>query len=81
MYHYVDRGILSEEDKVLLGPTENGEFVKVNVRTMHRNRLPCRVIQPGQTATVSIPDCDRRTLRKVISIVIFTACTGKLDSA
>ncbi|XP_064599993.1 GTP-binding protein 2-like [Liolophura sinensis] len=58
------RGILSEEDKVLLGPTENGEFMKVNVRTMHRNRLPCRVIQPGQTATVSIPDCDRRTLRK-----------------
>ncbi|XP_067681273.1 GTP-binding protein 2-like [Haliotis asinina] len=63
------RGSIREGDMVLLGPSENGEFREVKVRTVHRNRLPCRLIQAGQTATVALQDVEKEQLRKGMVLV------------
>ena len=37
-----------------LGPNAKGEFVKVNVVSIHRHRTPVRFVHCGQTATLAI---------------------------
>ena len=61
----LSHGIMREGDKLLIGPTDCGEFVSVTVASLHRNRTPCRVIRPGQTASVAVTDVDRSILRRV----------------
>lgn len=61
------RGSIREGEKLLLGPSEDGTFQEVKVRTVHRNRLPCRLIQAGQAASVALLDLEREQLRKVRS--------------
>ena len=61
------RGSIREGEKLLLGPSDSGTFDEVKVRTVHRNRLPCRLIQAGQAASVALLDVEREKLRKVRS--------------
>ncbi|XP_041351929.1 GTP-binding protein 2-like [Gigantopelta aegis] len=65
----IRRGSIREGDKVMLGPYENGLFRLVKVKTVQRNRLPCRLIQAGQTATVALLDVEREELRKGMVLV------------
>lgn len=60
----IQRGSIREGDQLLLGPCDNGSFVEVKVKTVHRNRLPCRLIQAGQAACVAVADIGRDVLRK-----------------
>nr|KAG5704212.1 hypothetical protein BaRGS_012500 [Batillaria attramentaria] len=60
----IKRGSIREGEKLLVGPSDNGNFQEVKVRTVHRNRLPCRLIQAGQAASVALLDVDREQLRK-----------------
>ena len=39
--------------------------MEVKVKTVHRNRLPCRLIQAGQAACVALAEVERDVLRKV----------------
>ena len=59
------RGTVKEQEKLLLGPDDNGNFSPVTVHTIHRNRTSCRVVRPGQAATLAIGDWDKSALRKV----------------
>lgn len=62
------RGSIREGEKLLLGPLENGMFQEVSVRTVHRNRQPCRLIQAGQAAAIALLDVAREKLRKVSEV-------------
>lgn len=61
------KGSIQEHEKLLLGPLEFGEFVPIEVQTIQRYRVPCRIVRAGQTAAVSIGNADNITekLRKV----------------
>ena len=59
------RGSIREGETLLLGPSDNGAFKEVQVGTVHRNRLPCRLIQAGQAASVALVNVKREHLRKV----------------
>lgn len=63
--HYYFSGSVREGDELMLGPCDDGLFQKVKVKTVHRHRLPCRLIQAGQASTVAIEDVERGILRKV----------------
>ncbi|KAK7104445.1 GTP-binding protein 2-like [Littorina saxatilis] len=60
----IKKGSIGEGEKLMLGPSDHGTFQEVKVRTVHRNRLPCRLIQAGQAASVALVDVDRDQLRK-----------------
>ncbi|XP_076442084.1 GTP-binding protein 2-like [Babylonia areolata] len=60
----IKRGSIREGEKLLLGPSDHGTFEEVKVRTVHRNRMPCRLIQAGQAASVALVDVEREQLRK-----------------
>ena len=49
----------------MMGPADDGSYRKVKVKTVHRNRLPCRLIQAGQAACVALQDIGREAVRKV----------------
>ncbi|OWF43546.1 GTP-binding protein 2-like [Mizuhopecten yessoensis] len=74
----IHRGSIKEGDCLQLGPVEGGEFRKAVVKTVHRNRMPCRFIQAGQTATVALANVEREQLRKGMVLVspemIISAC-------
>lgn len=63
------RGIVKEQDELLLGPDESGNFHPVQVNSIHRNRSPCRVVRPGQAATLAVGAWDRIFLRKGMVLV------------
>ncbi|XP_059163773.1 GTP-binding protein 2-like [Physella acuta] len=60
----IHRGSIREGDRLMLGPTDEGSYKEVMVKTVHRNRLPCRLIQAGQAACVALADVEREELRK-----------------
>ena len=63
----LSKGSIKEHDKLLLGPFEFGEFVPVEVQTVQRYRVPCRMVRAGQSAAISIGSQENLTekLRKV----------------
>ncbi|XP_022900782.1 GTP-binding protein 2 [Onthophagus taurus] len=48
------KGTLNEGTPMQLGPLKNGNFVPVNIKSIHRNRFPCRSVRAGQSAAVSL---------------------------
>lgn len=60
----LERGVLREGDQLLLGPSIDGGFHPVNVVSVKRNRVPCRVVRAGQAASVAISGVDRSLLRR-----------------
>lgn len=37
-----------------IGPMKDGSFEKVTIKSIHRNRVPCRVVRAGQSAAVCL---------------------------
>ena len=68
------RGSIREGETLLLGPSDNGAFKEVQVGTVHRNRLPCRLIQAGQAASVALVNVKREHLRKVGVVWVLCGC-------
>lgn len=64
-------GSVRESDELMLGPFDDGQFQKVTVKTVHRHRLPCRLIQAGQASTVALENVERANIRKVSLYDIF----------
>ncbi|XP_071500068.1 GTP-binding protein 2-like [Diadema antillarum] len=52
------RGIIKEQDSLLLGPNEEGTFSKVTIQSIHRNRSASRVVRAGQAATLALGEID-----------------------
>uniref|UniRef100_A0A672IW58 Tr-type G domain-containing protein n=1 Tax=Salarias fasciatus TaxID=181472 RepID=A0A672IW58_SALFA len=64
-------GICREGDHLVVGPTDLGQFHKLTIGSIQRNRSACRVLKAGQAATLALGDFDRSLLRKVRLLVMF----------
>lgn len=62
-------GICREGDHLVVGPTELGQFHKLTIGSIQRNRSACRVLKAGQAATLALGDFDRSLLRKGMVMV------------
>lgn len=69
----LSQGIMREGDKVVVGPSEIGEFMPGTVTSIYRNRAPTRVIRAGQAASVALSDIERSHLRR--GLVVLEAVT------
>ena len=61
----LSQGVMREGDKLVVGPSEIGEFLPVTVTSIYRNRAPTRVIRAGQAASVALSNVERHNLRRV----------------
>ncbi|CAL8255984.1 unnamed protein product [Lota lota] len=62
-------GICREGEKLVVGPTDSGQFHKLTVESIQRNRSGCRVLRAGQAATLALGGFDRSLLRKGMVMV------------
>uniref|UniRef100_A0A3Q4B6X0 Tr-type G domain-containing protein n=1 Tax=Mola mola TaxID=94237 RepID=A0A3Q4B6X0_MOLML len=62
-------GICREGDHLVVGPTNCGQFHKLTVGSIQRNRSACRVLRAGQAATLALGNFDRSLLRKGMVMV------------
>ncbi|KAK8752942.1 hypothetical protein OTU49_008362 [Cherax quadricarinatus] len=64
------RGVVMQGATLLLGPMDNCSFVPVTIGSIHRNKVPCRVVCAGQSASLSLrgPDLSLRKGMKLMSI-------------
>lgn len=62
-------GICREGDHLVVGPTELGQFHRLTVGSIQRNRSACRVLRAGQAATLALGNFDRSLLRKVRHLI------------
>jgi GTPase len=46
------KGMMHEKMKIKCGPGPNGEFYNGVVKSIHRNKFPCKSIKPNQSASV-----------------------------
>ena len=69
------RGTIKENERLLLGPFEMGDFIPVDIQTIQRYRVPCRLVRAGQSASLSFGNREDITekIRKVISWLISSA--------
>uniref|UniRef100_W5KAW7 GTP binding protein 2b n=1 Tax=Astyanax mexicanus TaxID=7994 RepID=W5KAW7_ASTMX len=56
-------------DRLVVGPTDEGKFLRLKVCSMQRNRSACRVLRAGQAATLALGNFDRSLLRKGMVMV------------
>lgn len=66
-------GICREGDHLVVGPTDSGQFHKLTIGSIQRNRSACRVLRAGQAATLALGNFDRSLLRKVRNV--WSTCT------
>lgn len=59
------RGSLKEGDRLMIGPGHQGQFAEIKVMSIHRNRLPCRMVAAGQTACISVGKFEEFIVRRV----------------
>ncbi|KAJ8975811.1 hypothetical protein NQ317_013742 [Molorchus minor] len=48
------KGVLTEGTKLIIGPMKNGTFQDVSIKSLHRNRVPCRMVRAGQSAAICL---------------------------
>ncbi|XP_060537434.1 GTP-binding protein 2 isoform X2 [Cylas formicarius] len=48
------KGVIIEGAQMQIGPMKNGSFQSVVVKSIHRNRVPCRMVRAGQSAAISL---------------------------
>lgn len=56
------KGTMNEHMKVKCGPGPNGEFYSGTVKSIHRNKFPCKNIKPNQSASVCFSTSDEPLL-------------------
>ncbi|XP_029480861.1 GTP-binding protein 2-like isoform X1 [Oncorhynchus nerka] len=62
-------GVCREGERLVVGPTDEGRFLRLKVGSIHRNRSTCRVLRAGQAATLALGNFDRSLLRKGMVMV------------
>lgn len=62
-------GVCREGERLVVGPTDQGRFLKLRVGSIQRNRSACRVLRAGQAATLALGNFDRSLLRKGMVMV------------
>jgi GTPase len=59
--------MIREKESYLVGPLLDGTFLPAKVTTIHRYRVPRRMVRAGQSASLSLPHIESSRLRKVDS--------------
>ncbi|XP_063061374.1 GTP-binding protein 2-like [Engraulis encrasicolus] len=62
-------GVCGEGERLLVGPTEEGGFLRARVQSIQRNRSSVRVLRAGQAATLALGNVPRTLLRKGMVMV------------
>ncbi|CAF87379.1 unnamed protein product, partial [Tetraodon nigroviridis] len=57
-------GTCREGERLVVGPTDQGRFLRLKVGSIQRNRSACRVLRAGQAAKLALGTFDRSLLRK-----------------
>lgn len=60
----VIRGTVRRDDIVLLGPDTSGEFVPVQIRSIHRHRLAVSEVRSNDMATLALRKIARKDVRR-----------------
>lgn len=47
-------GVVKTSDQLSVGPFEDGSFKTVTVKSVHRNKVPCRLVRAGESATLAV---------------------------
>ncbi|KAL0858298.1 hypothetical protein ABMA27_012198 [Loxostege sticticalis] len=73
------RGQLYEGDNLIIGPFETGEFRRISVRTIYRNRARCGGVRAGHCASLglAIPPGDRGGMRLRAGMVLLGVPEGE----
>lgn len=71
-------GVCREGERLVVGPTDEGRFLRLKVGSIQRNRSACRVLRAGQAATLALGNFDRSLLRKVRGHATRGLCGGML---
>lgn len=48
------KGLIHEKMKIKCGPGPNGEYYKGIIKSVHRNKFPCKNIRPNQSASICL---------------------------
>ncbi|XP_028304011.1 GTP-binding protein 2-like isoform X3 [Gouania willdenowi] len=64
-------GVCREGERLVVGPTDEGRFLRLKVGSIQRNRSACRVLRAGQAATLALGNFDRSFLRKMEGVSVF----------
>lgn len=48
------KGVITEGTKMQIGPMKDGSFQNVMIKSIHRNRVPCRMVRAGQSAAICL---------------------------
>lgn len=81
------QGVLAAGERMRLGPMADGRFVPVRVRSMHRNKAPCRAVRAGQSASLLVqrdgaPTADAEELALVVrSGMVLVPMAGQAAAA
>lgn len=57
-------GIIKENDWFQIGPDDDGSFHPVQISSLQRHKVSCRVIRAGESATLALNKCNLANLRK-----------------
>lgn len=49
-------GVVTVGTPLLVGPFDDGSFRPIKVESIHRNRMPCRMVNAGQSASIRLDD-------------------------
>ncbi|XP_077979882.1 GTP-binding protein 1-like [Glandiceps talaboti] len=63
------KGVIRLNDTLLLGPDALGQFMAIAVKSIHRKRLPVKMVKGGQTASFSLKKIKRSQIRKGMVMV------------
>lgn len=47
-------GTVRLNDNLLLGPTSNGDFIPIPIKSIHRKRMPVGIVKCGQSASFAL---------------------------
>lgn len=50
------KGVITEGSKMQIGPLKDGSFKHVTIRSIHRNKVPCRMVRAGQSASICLDE-------------------------
>src|SRR5277367_6239747 len=64
-------GLIREGESYLIGPLLDGTFLPAKVTTIHRYRVPRRIVYAGQAASLNLLHIEGNRLRKVNYLILF----------
>ena len=48
------KGVIRLNDTLMLGPDPLGAFIPINIKSIHRKRMPVKEVRGGQTASFAL---------------------------